>query len=213
MPSAIRRSPKADFLPPPRTCRARPRPQCYAVSNPPITRLGAAPDYLMDLGSGAVDVSSDGGNGWTSEPLPAGVVLTTPLMCQGTSDCTAGAVLLQQGQTLAQVAPQDQSTQVGSLLGTGGQSPPATCFVDGGVGWLFGGPDALGAGGLQRDRARHPRHRRRIRAPTPSRGESASLSPTRARRPLGPRASLPCSPGDQLCRVPHLILSSKVSSR
>jgi hypothetical protein len=110
--------------------------QCYAVSNPPITRLDSVPDYLLDLGSGAVDVSSDAGTNWTSEPLPTGVVLTTPLVCQGSSDCTAGAVLLQQPQTLAQVAPQDMSTQIASLLGSNGQATPANCGVDGSVGAL-----------------------------------------------------------------------------
>ncbi|HEY5272814.1 MAG TPA: hypothetical protein VIJ34_06220 [Acidimicrobiales bacterium] len=108
--------------------------QCYAVSDPPITRFGNVHDYLMDLGPGSVGVSSDGGNSWTNEPLPAGVVLTTPLVCQGASDCTAGAVLLQGGQTIAQVAPEDTSTQIGLLLGANGQASPANCSVEGNVG-------------------------------------------------------------------------------
>ena len=93
--------------------------ECYAISDPPTVAFTSAPDYLIDLGAGYIDASSDGGNDWSSESLPAGTVLTTPLDCEGPDDCVAGALQLGQGESISQLAPADASSIVQGLLHAG----------------------------------------------------------------------------------------------
>jgi hypothetical protein len=111
--------------------------RCYAVSDPPIARFASAPDYLMNLGSGDLDVSSDGGSSWSAIPLPTGVVLTTALSCQSAEDCVAGALQLGSPQALAAVAPSASASVVSALLGSSTSgSADADCangLLDGGL--------------------------------------------------------------------------------
>jgi photosystem II stability/assembly factor-like uncharacterized protein len=120
--------------------------QCFAISDPPTIAFTSAPDYLMDLGAGFLDVSGDGGISWTSESLPAGTVLTTPLECEGPDDCVAGALLFGQGQSVSQLAPSNASSIVQGLLNPGGAgSSNSSCELNafGGSGPLHPSSDGL----------------------------------------------------------------------
>jgi hypothetical protein len=99
--------------------------RCYAISDPALRRITAAPDYLMDVGSGSLDVSSDGGNTWSAASLPAGMTFTTPLVCASAQDCAAGALNFGQSETIGAAAPSDASRVVTDLVGSA--SHPQTC--------------------------------------------------------------------------------------
>jgi len=103
---------------------------CFAVSDPEVISFQRAPDYLMGLGTGSLDVSSNGGTSWNELPLPAGTVLTTPLACEGTMDCTAGAIALNNPQPIEAVAPSDAATVVSSLEANNTGFNPTGCRTD-----------------------------------------------------------------------------------
>jgi photosystem II stability/assembly factor-like uncharacterized protein len=103
---------------------------CFAVSDPEVISFQRAPDYLMGLGSGSLNVSTDGGTSWNELSLPAGTVLTTPLVCEGTMDCTAGAIALTNPQSIEDVAPSDATAVVSSIEANNSGLDPTGCDTD-----------------------------------------------------------------------------------